>query len=143
MVPVFPAHLSRSVVLGQFPHKHFLYCSGSACSDFTEILGKFLVFYFPFFHFLTIVNPWSVAPLLVFWPISGGFTINQMSMIFSNHSSQMILVNDAKHIHFYPAFQLPFAPSHWPSYCKYELLIKSIEFCKFCHKCGLNSLSAI
>ena len=45
------------------------------------------------------------------------------TMVYCNHSLLVILVNDAKYIHFYPTFQLLPAPSH----CKYKLFIKSIE----------------
>ena len=55
-------------------------------------------------------------------------------MIFCNLSSLVILINDAKHINFYPTCQLPLAPSHWPSYCKYKPFIKSIKFYLFCYK---------
>ena len=47
-------------------------------------------------------------------------------------SSLVILINDAKYIHFYPTFQLP--PNL--SYCKYERVIKSIEFCLFVTNIG-------
>ena len=54
------------LVLGQFPSKHFLYlcCSGTASSDFIEgsgsstlvVFENFLVLYFPFSQFLTIIS---------------------------------------------------------------------------------------
>ena len=53
-----------SLVLGQFPHKHFLYSSSTVCSNCTEGSGqstrivseKLLVFCFPFFQFTTIIS---------------------------------------------------------------------------------------
>ena len=60
-------------------------------------------------------------------------------MVYCNHSSLVILVNDAKYIHFYPTFQLPPTLSH----CKYKPFIKSIEFCLFRYKYWLKNSLAI
>ena len=38
MVPVFP-DMPTSVILAQFPRKHFFYCSGSVCSYCSEDSG--------------------------------------------------------------------------------------------------------
>ena len=55
-------------------------------------------------------------------------------MVYCNHSSLVIFVNDAKYIHFYPTFQLPPALSH----CRYKPFIKSIKFCLFRYKYWLK-----
>ena len=60
-------------------------------------------------------------------------------MVYCNHLPLLILVKDAKYIHFYPTFHLPPTLSH----CKYKPFIKSIEFCLFRHKYWLKHLSAI
>ena len=59
-------------------------------------------------------------------------------MIFYNHSSLVILVKDAKYIHFYLTFHLLSAPSYWPPHRKYKPFIKSIGFYFFHYKCWLN-----
>ena len=60
-------------------------------------------------------------------------------MVYCNHSSLVILVNDAKYIHFYSTYQFPSSLSH----CKYKPFIKSIKFCLFCYKYWLKHLPAI
>ena len=60
-------------------------------------------------------------------------------MVYCNHSSLMILVSDAKYIHFYPTFQLPPTLSH----CKYKPFIKSIEFSLFLISLFIYSLFQI
>ena len=60
-------------------------------------------------------------------------------MVYCNHSSLVILVNDAKYIHFYPTFQLPPTLSH----CKYKPFIKSIEFSLFLISLFIYSLFQI
>ena len=60
-------------------------------------------------------------------------------MVYCNHSSLMILVSDAKYIHFYPTFQLPPTLSH----CKYKPFIKSIELSLFLISLFIYSLFQI
>ena len=77
-------------------------------------------------------NFWSEAPFQVLainhkWWVQ--YRLNYFK-ITGNNSSLVILVNDAKYIHFYPTFQLPTNLSH----CKYKPFIKSIKFGLFCCK---------
>ena len=51
-------------------------------------------------------------------------------MVYCNHSALVILVNDAKYVHFYQTFQLAPTVSH----CKYKPLTKTIEHCLFRYK---------
>ena len=60
-------------------------------------------------------------------------------MVYCNHPSLVIFVNDAKYIHFYSTFQLPPTLSH----CKYEPFIKSIKFCLFHYKYWLKHFPTI
>ena len=75
MVPI-------AIVIPQFPGKYnFLnfHCFGSACSDCTEdtgsstlvVLGNFLVFYFPFSQFPTIISSFFFLKLVISLVISG------------------------------------------------------------------------
>ena len=102
-----------------------MHCSGSACSDCTEDSGSstlilfknLLVFYFPFFQFPAIIssffpelgyfsgNYWSVALFSVSQPGYDQANIFKLTgMVYYNRSSLMILVSDAKYIHFLPIF---------------------------------------
>ena len=53
-----------------------------------------------------------------------------IGMAYYNHSSLVILIKDAKYIHFYPTFHLPPVLLH----CNYKTSIKSIEFYLVCFK---------
>ena len=64
IIQVWYQYFQICLVLGQFPHKHFFYCTSSACSDCTEgsgsstrvVFEKFLAFYFPFSQFPTMIS---------------------------------------------------------------------------------------
>ena len=62
-------------------------------------------------------------------------------MIYCNHSSLMILVNDAKYIHFYPIFST-FSNPFTLQVAIAKPFIKSIEFCLFGYKYWVKPFSA-
>ena len=127
-----------------------MHCSGSACSDCTEDSGSstlilfknLLVFYFPFFQFPAIIssffpelgyfsgNYWSVALFSVSQPGYDQANIFKLTgMVYYNRSSLMILVSDAKYIHFLPIFPT----SSNPFTLHVKSFIKWIEFYLFCY----------
>ena len=111
-----------------------------------QFLKSFQFCYFLFLNFFLKFEIYLVIPEVLlhfrrFNPKEVGLL--STGMIFYNHSSLVILVNDAKYINFYLTFQLPPAPSHWSSHCRYKPFIKPIKFYLFRYKCWLNYLSAI
>ena len=128
MVSVFPDIPMPSLVLvGQFCCQHFLYFCGSACFDCikysrqsTGVISEKISeksIYFPFFQFPSItfstfflkfvIYLVILKVLLHFWWFNykwwvyyriNGFKLT--GMVQCNYSSLVILVNDAKYIHF-------------------------------------------
>ena len=93
------------------------------------------MFYFLFSHFLIILYTIFYLKFVIYLVISEKrlrfqccdyYRLNDfklIGMIYCNHSSLVILVNDVKYIHFYPTFHLPPTLSH----CKYKPCIKPID----------------
>ena len=109
---------------------------------------RFLVFYFPFSQFPTVISSTfflkfvfflsfirqflkccsifdALAHKLWLYYQLNGFKLT--GMVYYNHSSLFILANHAKYIHFYPTFQLSTALSHG----NYKPFIKSANFYLF------------
>ena len=154
-----------SVVPGQFPHKHFLYCPGSACSDFTEGYGsstrvvseKFLLFYFPFSQFPTIKSTIFFLKFVIYLIISEvrfHFQCYRWWVYYRLNYFKLTVWSTTISHHWWPwstmqstfistqLFHFP-KPFHIPSINHYKPFIKSMESWLFCHKYWLNHLSAI
>ena len=127
IVQVWYQYFQTAIVLGQFPGK-YISSTCTACSDYTEssgsstlVVSKFLVFYFYFSQFPTIISSSFFLKLVIFLviprvllhfrrrnpqvvglPLSNIFQF--FGMVYYNRSSLMILVNDAKYIQFLPIF---------------------------------------
>ena len=146
-------------------HFFYLHCSGSACSDCNEGSGSstlvvsenILVFYCPFFQFPTIIFLSFFLKLVIYVPTGRYFVrccsifgvliqkwcvyyrlngSKLTSMVYYNRSTLMILVNNAKYIHFQPIFSTSMSP-----FTLQVQAIHKINRTLFRYKCWLNHLS--
>ena len=128
MLPAFP---DVKLVLGGFLIINISSAALAVCLALLPALlywGLWLIYSSSFWKAFSV--------LLSFFTISNN---NIHFMVYCNHSSLVIFVNDAKYIHFYPTFQLPPTLSH----CKYKPFIKSIKFCLFRYRYWLKHFPAI
>ena len=124
-------------------------CTKGFCSsNIVVIFDNFLIFNFPFFKFQTLVfysfflnKYFSIFNVLTqtLWVYHRLSVFRIAKMVYYNHRSLMISVNDARYIHLLPIFST-FQSS---SYCKCKPFINSFQSYLFRYKCWLSYLSAM